>query len=128
MPGIAWGIIIIWGALTGSALLGPPKAWDGVDSTMKSRYGKPAKVEYRTWTSSPQILSNKSCQVRVFALVTREHLTRLRINGVEQLMDWSWSWPADLPPNTRGETTVEFIDPVGGAVLATHTVTEICWG
>jgi hypothetical protein len=64
----------------------------------------------------------------VFALVTRERLTRLRVNGVEQNLDWSWSWTADLPNGTRGgDLRVEFIDPVGGAVLATHLVSENCW-
>jgi len=37
MPGIAWVFIALWGAATGSALLGPPKAWAPKDPTARSK-------------------------------------------------------------------------------------------
>ena len=127
MPGIAWVLVVVWGLVTGSALLGPPAIWKGKDPTARTHLGRPAAVEYRTWTSSPEILAGGVCRFTVFALVTRNTLTRLRINGTEQLLDWSWSWTAELPPGYHGEIPVEFLDPVGGAVLAAHTVAETCY-
>jgi hypothetical protein len=64
-----------------------------------------------------------------FALATREHLTRLRINGMEQLLDWSWSWPVMVPAGMRGDgLMVEFIDAQTGKVVATHELSAECWG
>jgi hypothetical protein len=84
-------------------------------------------VEYRSWLSSPTH-ANKACTYTAFAFVTREHLTRLRINGVEQLMDWSWSWEVTIPTGMRGESlTIEYLDARSGKVVATHELSESCY-
>lgn len=128
MPGVAWAFVVIWGALAGSALLGPPRAWDGVDPLVNRGHYRPEAAEYRTWTSSPTRRADRSCEFTLFALVTREQLTRLRVNGYEQLLDWSWSWPVTIPNGMRGDgMVVEFIDPVSRRTVATHEVSEVCW-
>lgn len=121
-----WLVYLIWlGAST--ALLGPPKAWDRVDPTVPRGHYKRDKVEYRTWSSSPRV-GDKECSFTLFALATQEKVVRLRINGVEQLLDWSWSWEAKLPRGYAGSVTVEFLDPVGGKLLASHDLSAECWG
>lgn len=127
MPAIAWAALSVWGLLTGSALVGPPAAWDGVDPQAHHAHYRPSPVEYRTWVSSPNRDRSGACTFSVFALVTRERLMRLRVDGVEQLVDWSWGWEVVVAEGRRGGAVVEFIDPVSGAVVATHEVSEPCW-
>lgn len=127
MPGIAWAALVVWGALTGSALLGPPAAWKGVDPMVNRGHYRPTSVEYHTWTSSPRVDKKGDCTFMVFALATRERPTRLRINGMEQLLDWSWSWEATVPQGHHADgLVVEFMDPVGGKVLSTQDVWATC--
>lgn len=126
MPPVLIAFFILLGAGAGApaakALVTPK------DPLARPKLCRPAAVEYRTWTSSPRWeAKRKECVFTVFALATRERLVRLRVNGDEQLLDWSWSWEAPLPVGFQGTTVVEFVDPVGGAVLARHEVTETCW-
>lgn len=115
--------LILAGA--GTALLGPPRAWSPHDTSQSKGMSK-GTVEYRTWTSSPRFEKPGTCSYTVFALVTREQSHRLRVDGVEQLVDWSWSWPVDVKLNQHSAVTVEFVDPVTGETLATHNVAEWC--
>jgi len=88
---------------------------------------RPAKIEYHTWISSGNVNSRGECTFTIFALVTRERLTRLRINGTEQLVDWSWSWEAKVPEGHHASgMVVEFIDPVSRKVMATHDIWAKC--
>jgi hypothetical protein len=89
---------------------------------------KPNEVEYRTWTSSGRINKQTgSCTFTIFALVTRERLTRLRVNGIEQELGWSWSWEAKVPEgNHASGMFVEFIDARTSKILATHDIWTRC--
>lgn len=127
MPGIFWAALVAWSALTGSALLGPPRAWDGVDPRVNKGHYRPEPVEYRSWTSSPRREADGSCIYRVVALVTREQLTRVRLQGVEQLLDWSWGVDWMLFAGQGGFYDVTFLAPVGGRVVAQHSLWEKCW-
>jgi hypothetical protein len=123
-------IWIVWvlAGLAGTSLLGPPAIWSGTDPGVNKSHYKAAPIEYRSWTSSPRFDKPGFCTYMVFALVTRERLMRLRVDGREQLVDWSWSWEVEVPVGiTRDLATVEYIDPVTHEVVATHTVSETCW-
>ncbi len=126
--------IAIWVALSffGAALA--PQLYHGLDPRTdpiaRSHFGKKAKIEYRTWTSSPTRIKNQagrdtSCTFTVFAQVTQGQVV-MQVNGVI------------LPPNTAvwWERTVPvgatFIDEVtffslDGPRVATHTVRDTCW-
>ena len=120
-------IVYVISSLAGLSLLGPPPIWSGVDSRVNNGHYRPSPVEYRTWTSSPRIDPKGNCTFTVFPLVTREKLTRLRINGQEQLLDWSWSWEAEVPAGNHGSgMRVEYVEAVGGQVVADHEITASC--
>lgn len=125
MPPILLAFFIVVGAMTA-----PPAVKgivSGVDPMMRSKLGKPEPVSYRTWTSSPRFEKPGVCTFTVFALVSRSRLTRLQVNGVEQLVDWSWSWDVDIPHGYRASgMKVDFIDPVTRAVLASREIAEEC--
>ena len=128
MPPVLVAFFLLLGGLTAPDLV---KGLDPrSDRSSRPKLGKPAPVEYRTWTSSPTIdRRTGKCTFTVFALGTREKLTRLRLNGEEKLLDWSWSWEAPVPAMTHASGMyVEFIDPVTREVKATHEITETCWG
>jgi hypothetical protein len=126
---VIW-IVYLIGTLAGSALLGPPRAWSGVDPTVNRDHYSSEAIAYRSWTSSPDATTFRKtgkCVVTVFALATREKLTRLRVNGNELEVDWSWSWDAEIPEGHHASGMfIEFLDPVGGAVLAKHEVMTLC--
>ena len=125
MPTIAWGIIVVWGALLGEPLLSLRK---GPDPTVNRGHYKPEKVAYHSWSSSGSVNpSTGECTFTAFALVTREKLTRLRVDGVEQNLDWSWSWEVRAPEGRHATGTIEFLDPEGGAVVATHDIWARCF-
>lgn len=115
MPWFVWIIV----SLAGTALLDLPP---------RTGRGEPAPLEYRTWLSSPTIdRKTGACTFTAFALVTREHLTGLRVNGSPLPPDWSWSWDAPMPEGTFGSgMMVEFIDLDTGQVIRTHEVTARC--
>lgn len=125
MPGPIIALWIILGA-AGSALLGPPKAWEPTDSKARPKYGKPVPVEYFTSTSSPRFDKPGICTFTMTAWVSRGELRRLRVNGTELLVDWSWTWDAEVPFGMRGEgMLVEFIHPVTRET-ATHELSAVC--
>ena len=120
-------IPIVISSLAGLSLFGPPAIWSGVDSRVNHGHYRPSPVEYRTWISSPRIDPKENCTFTVFALATRERLTRLRINGEEQLLDWSWAWEANVPAGTHGSgMRVEYLEAVGGQTVATHEMAASC--
>jgi hypothetical protein len=90
--------------------------------------GDPAPLEYRSWLSSPRVdRKTGDCTFTVFALVTREHLTGLRVDGVPLKPDWSWSWEAVVPQGHFGSgMMVEFVDLDTGEVVRTHEITALC--
>lgn len=122
-----WVIYLLF-TIASTSLLGPPAVWRGRDPQQNRHpHYKPDPVAYRSWFSSPEIGQDGVCHFTGFALVTREHLMRLRIDGVEQLVDWSWSWESVVPPGMIGEgLTVEFVDAVTGKVVAAHELSAAC--
>ena len=106
-------IVYVISSLAGLSLLGPPPIWSGVDSRVNNGHYRPSPVEYRTWTSSPRIDAKGNCTFTVFALVTR--------------LDWSWSWEAEVPAGNHGSgMRVEYVEAVGGQVVADHEITASC--
>jgi len=125
MPALLWAFFIALSAAVGpptiKGLVTPP------DASMRSKHGKPAPQEYYTRISSPRFDKPGVCTFTITAWATRNTLTRLQVQGNEQLLDWSWQWDADVPFGMRGEgMVVEFIDPVTRLVVATHTLAESC--
>ena len=122
-------LIALWLILAGAgtSLLGPPAVWKGKDPMSKGSHRRKPKLEYFTWLSSPEHVKGV-CHFTVFAMVSQSAVHRLRINGVEQEIDWSWKWTAEIPEGKKADgLIVEFIDPVTGAVVATHDVGGECW-
>ena len=114
-------IIYVISTLAGLSLLDH----EGLRPTHE-KLGKPARVEYRTWLSSPSIQPDGSCRYTVFALVTREQVMRVQMQGEEQLLDWSWSKEWVLKQQEKGTYQVTFLQPVGGATQVQHEVDAWC--
>jgi len=96
----------------------------------KSKFGKPAAVEYRVWAAQTWVTvsdeKTKSCDVTLFALTTRRHPSRLLVDGVEQALDTSWSIEERVAEGVHRTWSIEFLDPVGGAQLACRTAELYC--
>ena len=118
MPGIIAAFFALIGIGAGSALLGPPLAWSGVDPTSRNRYGKPAPVEYLAWSAQTAVTlarerrDGPTCEVTFFALTTGRGGVRLKVDGQEQPIDRSWTIVKVVKPNERAKVDFEFIDPV----------------
>ena len=123
MPPILMAFFLLLGATTGppavKALVTPK------DASTRPKWGEPAPQEYRTWASSVAP-GRQSCEVTYFALATRNRATRLRAGGVEQLLDWSWSFARTLQAGERHTLALEFLDPRHGTRLACHEQTATC--
>lgn len=125
MPGAIVAFFVAIGIGAGSALIGPPAIWQGPDPTAKSKFGKPAPVEYMVRVSSPT-RDASGCTFTVIAWATRESLRRLVVDGVEQQMDFSWSVEKRVPLGTKLETEIRFIHPVTREEQS-FAVSDYCW-
>jgi len=132
MPPILWAFFIAVGLASGSALMGPPRAWDGVDPTAHSQRGKPERG-FHSWLSAPpyQIakgptLAEERCDAVAFGVSLGQRRIRAQFDGLEQQVDWSWNFPVTAGPNERRIVTVRYLDPVGGAELACHEMHFTC--
>lgn len=87
---------------------------------------KTVTVTYHTWLSSGRVNKQTGeCSFTVFALATREHVMKLRVNGHEFLPDWSWAWEMIVPEGHHGSGTfVEFIE--GDKIVARHEISATC--
>jgi hypothetical protein len=129
VPPIIVAFFILIGAMTG------PPVVKGIitpkDASSRSKLGKPAPQEYRTWTSRPWLATSdertRTCSVTYFALATRERIVRLRAGGQEQSLDSSWSFPRELKEGERRTVALEFRDPVGGQVLSCQEQSVVCY-
>lgn len=130
MPPILMAFFILIGAMT------VPPAVEGLlagkDKNTRPKWGKPTSQEYRTWTDRPWIAvanqDTRRCDVTFFASATRNRVTRLRVGGVEQQIDYSWSLERSLKIGERRTIAFEFLDPVGGARLACNEQALTCYG
>jgi len=122
---VIWIPLAIW-ALAGTSLLGPPAIWKGSDPNSQRKHYSPAKVEYRSWASSPNRKDGK-CEFTVFALATREAQHYLKVDGVEQEgTDWSWSFTRTVPLGYTLDVEFTFIDALT-AEETVHRVSDPCW-
>ena len=122
--------IIVGGAST--ALLGPPRAWDPLDPTERSKLGWPVEVSYNLTTSAPWVQvaatnakGDEMCPVTVIATVTGP-CVRLQLDGVEQNVDNGWMVDVEVPAGMQYTAKAEFLDPIGGKTLAVRTATVKC--
>jgi len=129
MPPILIAFFILLGGMTAPPLVKGVVA--GKDPSSRSKFGEPARQEYRTWASrmSPaQADADGTCQTTFFAMSTRNAVVRARLDGVEQGLDWSFSKAVLIPAGTRQHFKAEYLSPVGGEVLACHEVDVACYG
>lgn len=123
MPPILWVFFVGVGLGTGLPLLqGVTK---GVDPNVQFNVS-PAPQEYRVWSAAASRRPNSGCAGTSFALSTRGRVTRLRVDGQEQLLDTSWKSDVQLSQGESRTSRYEFLDPVGGALLACREVTVQC--
>ena len=106
--------------------------YHGVDHTAKSSGLGPIKWsasnQYRAW-SAPQWESdetNGSCKVTVFVLANGRGLTRVRIGGLEMLLDTSWIYAYTSKAGVTSRTKIEWLDPIGGAVVQERSIYHKC--
>ncbi len=134
MPGILAAFFALLGLGAGSALIGPPAIWSRPDPTAHSNLGKRGSVEFYLTSSAPwvavatpDVYGRERCLVTLTAWATLGRRMRLVFDGEEQILDSSWSLARALEPT--GKATVfeaAFLDPVGGAVVATRRATVRC--
>jgi hypothetical protein len=129
MPPILVAFFILIGATTGPPVvkgLITPK-----DPTSRSKIGKPAPDEYRTWTSRPWIAvsdrETRACDATFFALSTARRPVRLIAGGAEQILDTSWSFERRLREGERRTVAFDFRNPEGGASLSCQEQTLTCY-
>jgi hypothetical protein len=92
----------------------------GVDPSVTHKYERTA-VGFTTWTApmfDAKADEKKGCDVTFFALVRDIKPYRLQVDGVEQLLDTSWTFDYRVPAGETKEVQFAFLDPVGGALLA----------
>jgi hypothetical protein len=108
-------VIVALVSLLGLAALSPladPMApvWAGVDPTASmSGELSPAPI-VRVGPGFEK--RGGSCSVRLVIVVPRGELRRLQVDGEEQLLDWSWSFPALVKENEERTWEVAVIHPV----------------
>jgi hypothetical protein len=128
MPPILIGFFILIGATLGHSLVKDldPRS----DRNTRPEFRDPVPQGYHTWLSrsDPAIATNGTCDVTLFALANRNRIVRARLDGVEQALDSSFSVARRVPAGTRRYMKAEYLDPVGGAVLACHDVSLSCYG
>lgn len=129
MPPILVAFFLLLGGLTAPDLV---KGLDPrPDRSSRSKFGKPAPVEYRTWTSRPWVAvsddQTRVCSVTYFALATRNAVVRLEAGGAEQLLDSSWSFPRELKEKERRTLAFNFRDPQSGESLSCQEQTVVCY-
>ena len=128
MPPLLWAFFIAISLASGSALMGPPRAWDGIDPTTHSHLGKPDRG-FQTWLSVPtyQIAGpDKLCHVVAFGVSFGQRIVRVQVDGIEQNADWSWSQDVEAGESAIRHVTFRYLDPLGGAELACHDVHFTC--
>ncbi len=118
---------LVWGIAFGAstALLGPPRIWAGVDPTARIS-GHYRATGFMTWSSSTSHPVRDACNTTIFGVSAGQRRVRARIDGEEQNLDWSWSKDVRTPVGERQRVVVEYLDPVGGALLARHEVPVSC--
>jgi len=126
MPVWIWVMIVAQGLAHGHTLLTSVK---GVDPSVQHKYERPP-VEYTTWTApmfdAKASDKTKDCRVTYFALVRDTKPVRLQVDGVEQLLDTSWTFDYRVPEGERKTVQFAFLDPVGGTLLAVREQSFIC--
>ena len=131
MPPFLWAFFIAIGAAGGSALLGPPAIWAPVDTTARSAGRLDGEVGYYLQTNYPwNALADreqKTCTITVIAWTTGPRV-RLQLGGEEQLLDTAWTKDYVVPVDFRITVKATFLNPVGGAVLATRETAVNCLG
>ena len=123
MPAIFWAAAILWGSLVASPLVDRTGA-----RPHHERRGKPAKVEYNTWTAFGNKNRDGSCPLTVFAMTTRNTIVDLQVDGRFYPHNWSWKFDGGNIPSSRSvDIEVVFLELGTGRVLARHRIHEVCW-
>ena len=109
-----------------------PNVIGGLDprSDKIARGSKPhkGKVEYLSWSSSPEIQADGTCVYAVYAVATQWRMTRVKIEGTELApLDWSYVVDARLPEGQTGNLRVTFIDPLTRKEVE-HIIHDVCPG
>jgi len=66
------------------------------------------------------------CDFQLLARVTGRGHVRARIDSVEQLLDEAWTPRHRIKGGEKVEFTVEFLEPIGGQLLAEREVSFSC--
>ena len=93
---IAWDFIALAGLALGEPLVrGRSAVWHGVDHEV-GLMTSPTVIRYNVWTAPRYTgvadLDTQKCDVTFFAQVTGVQQVRLNADGVEQLLDQSWTF------------------------------------
>lgn len=114
-----WFWLLITAA--GTALLGPPKAWDPVDPTSRNSGKLERCMPFARMAHGPGVKylrpGQEKCDITVIANSCGDKPLRFRINGVEQLLDTGWSLRYYVQPDHSLALDWEFLNPVGGDVI-----------
>lgn len=122
MPAIFWAAAILWGSLTGSALLDRTGA-----RPHHEHRGKPARVEYNSWVAFGNPERDGTCNFVLFAMTTRNTVVDLQVGNRIFPSNWSFSFSGTIPPSHSVELEVAFLELGTGRVLARHRIHEVCW-
>ena len=131
MPGLLVAFWILIGFGSARALTDPTAPiYRGVDGTSNRRVEIHAETtEYRVWTAVPWYAAageDGKCHVTMFATTTGGRRTRLRIAGIEQNVDWSWTYEATIKVDFKQRVRFTFMDPVSRAVLSDQWTEVSC--
>ena len=130
MPQVLIAFFLLSGLLHGGTVVGSLK---GVDPHSNPKNVGKLDYEYTIRTSAQRafakedVYGNKICDIAAFAITPGGKRMRMRINGVEQGVDWSWAHHGRLKVDHQGDVRFEFIDPVTGKVVAVRERTFQCY-
>jgi len=130
MPPILAAFFALSALLHGGTLVG---SIQGVDPHSNPKI-KGAKLshEYTIVTGQQVLFSRKNvyekeiCETFAAAITPGGERMRMRINGAEQEVNWSWTYRGVLQEGYQGTVKFEFIDPITGEVEATRERTFQC--
>lgn len=132
MPPVFIAFFALFGLTLGAQV---PRAFiHGGDQATRSHLGKPEPIEYQAWTSTPWIQAARpeppgelACRGSLYASTTGRTAVRVRVDGAEQLLDTVTRLDYEVPPGTRRNWRVEFLDPIGGAPLSCQQPSLACY-
>ena len=127
MPPVLLVFFMVLGAGAGLPVIGG--LTKGVDPEKRPIGHYRCEQQFRAWTTGPTLLAdeNQICHATWFVVPGCGKPTRLQIGAFEQNLDTSYTFDTELAAGTQQSAHLTFLDPLGGAILATRDVSVRCY-